>query len=778
MVMITQDDLQAAVPDLSSPVQSSRLRSGATVVRDQWGIPHIKADDEYDLFFAQGYATAQDRLWQMDYDRMRALGRLAEYVGAGALSADRLLRRRNLRRASELDLELCSPDARTAIEAYTDGVNSFLDSDAPVPVEYRLLETRPARWEPWHCILLYKIRNAAEGSFQAKLWLTELAARRGAGAAAAISPGYQPGQLVTVPPGQPYNGPVLHAVQELQAAVEATASLRETDGGSNGWAISGERTASGLPLVAGDSHRALEVPNVYYQVHLVGADFAALGYAIPGMPLVMHFMHNEHVAWGMTHGVIDTQDLFVEQLRRTANGTVEYLFKDEWLEAQSRTETLSVRGGGDEPVEVVETHHGTIIAGSVAGGYGIALADPGTTPTRWVDATYEAMKATTAEDFQTAMVDWTDRVNNYPYADVQGNFGYTLRGRIAIRGETNGWGPVAGWSGQHEWRGVIAPAELPRAHNPAIGWVVTCNQRVVDEHYPHYLTHSFGPDYRARRLVHRIETAAATKLTVNDMESMHGDDVSIPALTAIAAMNDVAPAQPMVADALARLRAWDGRMERDSPAAAIWGAMGREVSRALVAEHYEMNINSGTEPGAAGAADHLRRQLRPAFFAMMAAGERHLLPAGVSLTDFLGDALERGVTALAEALGPEPGQWRWGALHRMVLVHPLSVVFPQAAPLLNPPVVELGGDGDVPWSSNHWPVGSFDARVGPVNRYILDPSDWSAGRWVVPLGASGHPGSPHYCDQQQLWADVKSIPQLWTWASITEGASSTQVFAP
>lgn len=783
MAQITRDDLCNALPDLDAPVTSARLRRGATVVRDAWGIPHIRADDEYDLFFAQGHASAQDRLWQMDHDRLRALGRAAEQLGAGAVATDRLMRRRRLDAAARRDLALCSEATRAALEAYSDGVNAFLASAAPLPVEYRLLETRPEPWEPWHCILVYKIRNAAEGSFQGKLWLTELAAARGAAPAAHISPGYQPGQLLTVPPGQPYHGPALRAVAELQAAVEASAALRETEGGSNGWAIAGARTVSGLPLVAGDSHRALEVPNVYTQVHLVGADFAALGYTIPGMPLVMHFMHNDRVAWGMTHGGVDTQDLYVEELRRGADGGVEYRFEDGWRAATVSHETLHVRAGETESFEVIETHHGPVIAGGLApgasSGHGIALADPGAgEATAWVDATYLAMKADSADAFEAAMAGWTDRVNNYPYADVEGNFGYTLRGRIAVRGAENGWGPVAGWTGEHEWRGIIGVDALPRARNPATGWAVTCNQRVVDDEYPYYLSHSFGPDYRARRVAACIEAGAERRLDVEDMAAIHADCESVPAGVVVPAMQDLQPTDARVAAALDVLLTWDRRMAQDSAGAAIWAATNREVNRALAREHYGLQDFSAERPGSAGAVDHLRRQLRPAFIGMIERGETHLLPAGCSLQAFLLGALERAVAFLGTRLGAEPAAWRWGDLHQVRLQHPLAAVFPAAAALLNPPVVAVAGDGDVPWASGNWPLGVFDVGVGPVNRYIHDPADWSKGRWVVPLGASGHPGSPHFADQQPLWAAVDSIPQLWHWADVEAGAETVQQFTP
>ena len=381
------------LPNLTDDITSEMIVSGATIHRDRWSIPHIIADNGYDAFFAQGYATAQDRLWQMDFDRMRCLGRAAEYLGAKAIVEDTLMRRRRFESVSRADYEVCSQEAKTALDAYADGVNAFIESDDALPYEYELLGISPEAWEAWHCILVYKVRNSAEGGFQAKLWRSNLAAKIGPERTARLSPGYQPGMYLTVPPGVVYDGAAQNAVDELRAVVNATAPLREIDGGSNGWAVSGELTASGLPMVGGDSHRGLEIPNVYYQVHICTLDFDVLGHSIPGMPLVMHFAHNRYVAWGMTHGGVDTQDLFVEKLRRNGNN-VEYLFKDQWIATESTTKTFKVRGDESQTVEVVKTHHGPIISGDPDSGWGIALADPGSNyGTRWVDAALDAMKS-------------------------------------------------------------------------------------------------------------------------------------------------------------------------------------------------------------------------------------------------------------------------------------------------------------------------------------------------------------------------------------------------
>ena len=771
------------LPNLTDDVTSTKIVSGATIFRDQWSIPHISADNAYDAFFAQGYATAQDRLWQMDFDRMRCLGRAAEYLGPSALTEDALMRRRSFEAVSRADYALCSGDAKTALDAYTDGVNAFIGSDDPLPYEYELLDSMPERWEPWHCIVVYKVRNSAEGSFQAKLWRAKLAAEVGPEKAARLSPGYQQGMYLTVPPGVVYEGPAENAVDELRAAVNVTAPLREIDGGSNGWAVSGDLTASGIPMVGGDSHRGLEVPNVYYQVHMRTDDFDVLGHSIPGMPLVMHFAHNRYVAWGMTHGGVDTQDLFVEQLRRSGDG-VEYLFKGTWLPGESRSEQLFVRGGDVETIEVVETLHGPIIAGSVDDGWGIALADPGSAhATPWVDAALDAMKSRDADEFEQALSGWTDRVNNHPYADVNGNYGYALKGLIPIRGAVNGWGPVEGWTGEHEWHGFIPDDEMPRSRNPETGWAVTCNQRVVDEDYPYFLTGSFGPDYRARRIISHIENAKSegNLLRVEDMAAFHGDVGTVPGQKLLSRIKGIDPgtiSDGSTRAALEILQAWDGTLSADSVGAVVYSACNDEIALGLMERCYAVDRDGFAANPDLNAFDHLRRQLKPAFLNALERGDgSEYLADGETVDDFLAAALTSAAAKLEEQYGSVDAV-TWSEVHVTKQVHPLSSVFPEAADSLNAPAVGTAGDGDVPFATGSRPSWDFRTGSGPVNRYLHDPSNWSAGRWVVPLGVSGNAGSPHRHDQQEFWATVAGIPQLFEWDEIEQNASTVQRVTP
>ena len=528
---LTPADLQNALPDVTSTLNLPGLEKPVDVCRDRWGVPHVRAESKHDAFFAQGFVTAQDRLWHMDYDRHRALGRWAEFAGSNALPEDRLMRRFRVERAARMDMAVTSAAARDMLTAYSDGVNAFLASTRTLPVEYTVLQASPEPWEPWHCLAVYKVRNMLMGTFEMKLWRLRLALGLGVERAAALFPGYPQGSLVTVPPGEPYDGPPLSCLDELAAAAAACNWLGEVDAGSNAWVVSGDRTVSGLPLVAGDSHRALDTPNVYYQVHVACPTFRVSGYAVPGVPGAPHFSHNEYVAWGMTHGYADYQDLFIERFR-SRDGALEYAWQDDWRAAEVIDETLHARGAEPEALQVVATRHGPIIAGDPHAGHGLAFSHPGTNSgTPWADTLYDLLRARSADEAEEALRPWTEPVNNFVYADVHGEFGYRYRGRIPIRPMANAWAAVPGWDGKHEWQGVIPFEDMPQTRNPSVGYVVTCNQGVAPADYPYYINTYFGADTRARRVTARLQELAPGGATVADMAAVHADRLSLPAQT-------------------------------------------------------------------------------------------------------------------------------------------------------------------------------------------------------------------------------------------------------
>ena len=775
---ITKRDLLAALPDVNKTVGIDGLRGPVTIFRDGWGVPHVKAESEWDAFLGQGFATAQDRLWHMEYDLRRSLGRWAEWAGPSGLAHDLLWRKLDIERAARADLQAAAKPAVEMLEAYCAGVNAFIETTESLPIEYRLLDAAPEPWEPWHCLATYKVRNLVYGVWEMKLWRARLASEIGPEAAARLFRGYEAGHLVTAPPGDVFDGPELDGLDELIAAVELLGDPAFGDGGSNAWVISGELTESGMPLVAGDSHRALDTPNVYYQVHLSCPEWRVSGYSLPGVPAAPHFTHTEFAAWGMTHGYADYQDLFVEKFRNGPDNRLEYKADGEWVTAEHRVEEIGIRGESAHPVNVVRTRHGPVILGNPENGSGVAFSHPGTNSgTPWANTLIGLLRAHNADEVEESLRDWTEPVNNFVYADRNGEIGYRYRGRIPIRSMSNAWRPVDGSVNEHEWSKEIPFEEMPATRNPTAGWVVTCNQRIVGDDYPHYIALEYAPDYRARRVISHIGNWRGGKGNVRDMEVMHADRVSIPGLTFARVAAGLSVDKGPIADAIALLKDWDGGMEVDSAAAAIYGAARAHLLTKLAGMLLGPLADEGTSNTGRGAFVHLS-QIFSRAVADMESDAPSLLPPGHTWDAIIRDSFAAAVDELTERLGADMASWRWGDIHRTSPQHPLSPIFPEAADLLDPPGYEYGGDAETPQAAAYSFTDRFNVSSTSSNRYIHDTADWNRSLWVVPLGASGHPGSPHYADQAPLWATVRYVPQLWDWDDIEENSESRQQLVP
>jgi penicillin amidase len=480
----------------------------------------------------------------------------------------------------------------------------------------------------------------------------------------------------------------------------------------------------------------------------------------------------------MTHGYADHQDLFIERFR-TQEGRLEYAYQDTWLPAEVSHETLSVRGAAPEALQVVTTRHGPIIAGDPYTGTGLAFSHTGTNGgTPWPDSVYRLLLAHSADEAEEALREWTEPVNNFVYADVHGNYGYRYRGRIPVRSMANAWRPVPGWTGAHEWTGCIPFEAMPHMRNPQAGYVVTCNQSPTTADYPYYINTSFAADYRARRVTARLQ-ALPLGATVEDMAAVHADRVSIPAQVFVRTLAQVQPADPQVAAARELLLAWDCSMDRTSVAAALYAAartywLADVVHAAL--GRFAVEAIGVYGVGRGGPTHAVQLYVRAV--TAMAAGDPAPLPPGQTWTGLVEAALCRAVAELRQRLGDDMRAWTWGEVHYTRPRHPLSHLFPECATLLDPPPVAAGGDSDTPQQGGYSGVNRFVLTSLSVNRYIHDPADWRRSRWIVPLGASGHPGSLHFADQVALWADVETIPQLWDWQDITAAAETRQQLLP
>lgn len=772
---ITARDLKSALPDLSKTLKLQGFDAPIEVYRDRFGVPHVLAQTAHDAFFGQGFVAAQDRLWHMDYDRHNAWGRLAEWLGKPAVEGDRVMRRFQIGATVEKDYEFVDASTRAMLDAYAAGVNAFIETTDALPIEYKLLDARPEPWRPWDSFAVFKVRHIWMGVFEGKLWRAKLVNTLGPEKAAALLQGHPPGHLVIVPPGETYQGPALSGLEELSRNLESIRRLRDDpDSGSNNWAVHGSRTVSGKPFLAGDSHRPLDTPNCYYQNHIACKEFDVIGLSFPGVPGFPHFGHNPHVAWCVTHAQADYQDLYIE--RFSPNGTPRYELRGKWKEAEVRRERIKVKGEADREMDVAVTRHGPIIAGGPGKVYGLAFRYTATAfPYKGFECLLPMMKASSVDGLNESMRPWVDPCNNLVSADVHGNIAYLHRGQVPIRSVSNAWLPVPGWNGEHEWQGSIPFEKLSRLRNPSAGFIVSANNRIPDEKYPYYIALGYAPEYRARRIYARLESL--TGATVEDMRSIHGDSLSIPAQIFLKLISAAKPADEFSVKAQSALAGWNGDMERDAVAPTIYSAFRVKLLYKIIGSLMGPLVDIMFQATGRGAPRHLA-ELVTQIVHQAKTGDPSFLPPGGTWESIAGEALDEAVAYLRRRLGDDMEAWKWGTIHRTSPKHPISHLFPGVENYLNPPPVSMGGDGDTPCASGYSPGRPFDVTLLSVVRYIFDTSDWDNSGWAVPLGVSGHPGSQHYSDQVPIWGNLELIPMRYTWDRVKSEAAVCQILEP
>lgn len=775
----SQEALQSALPNTEIPLQFEGIGDTIEIYRDSYGIPHVSAKTVYDAFFGQGFVTAQDRLWHMDYDRYCAYGRWAEHVGEAGLEQDKTMRRFQIEASAKSDYHAVSAETVAMVDAYTAGINAFLQSTDRLPLEYSITESRPEPWKPWDCFAVYKVRHIMMGVFEGKLWRAKLVNRLGPEKAASLLHGYQRGHLVIVPPGETYDGEVENGLKELNEGLSAIECLKEdVDAGSNSWAVHGNRTVSGKPLLAGDSHRRLDTPNAYYQNRIACPEFDAIGLSFPGCPGFPHFGHNAHVAWCVTHACADYQDLYVERFQSVPGAALKYKVNGVWESAEVRKETIAVKEKPPVEMDVVVTRHGPIIMGEPENGFGLAFKYTATTvPNLGFDCFTEMLKAESSDGLDASMENWVDPCNNFVFADVHGDIGYLNRGQVPIRSMTNAWLPVPGWTGEHEWQGNIPFEKLARLNNPDTGFIVTANNRIIGNDYPYYIGLNYVPEYRAKRIYQRLKDLPAA--SVEDMGSVHMERISIPAAILIQRLSEI---EIETKDGLTKtakeiLMQWDGSMDRDAVAPTIYATVRIYLMKKIINHHMGSLCDEMFTSTGRGAPRHLS-ELTSLIFSHIRDDDTSLLPPGTDWPELLSEAFSDAVDYLKNRLGDTIHDWRWGEVHQTNPRHPLSGLYPDWSRHLDPSRLPMHGDADTPLQGGYSPGTPFDVTLLSVVRYVFDTSDWDQSKWILPLGTSGHPGSPYYTDQASHWSDGKLIPMEYSWEKVKAGAKSYQKLTP
>jgi len=742
------------------------LQNEVEIIRDRWGVPHIYARNLQDLVFAQGFVHAQDRLWQMDFHRRLVAGRLSEVMGQPTVAADRWLRILGMRRVAEQEVALLDDEIRAHMEAYAAGVNARI-AQGRLPVEFSLLRYRPEPWVVADSLAWIKMMSwGLSVNWESEILRARLMDHLGPERVAELEPPYFDRCPHIVPPGVDYSTIGRTAPKRAEAARPFTGPPAHAGLGSNNWVIAGSLTASGAPLLANDMHLTMSLPCIWYENHLSGPNLDVSGITFPGIPWIVSG-HNGHVAWGFTNGFPDVQDLYMERLRRTDDGRVQYEFKDEWLDAEVSREVIRVKGGGVVVEEVIRTHHGPVINGlapDLAGEQPLALRWTSLEPDSMTRALLAMSRARNCLELREALRHWTAPVQNTVYADTGGNIAYSFPGKVPIRAQGDGSLPVPGWTGEYEWTGYVPFEELPHLYNPPQGYIATANNRVVDDAYPYYLgrEHSLGD--RAQRIVELIR--AGKEIDVAYVRQMHFDLVSPTARIMAGYLGQLEVDDPQLAEVVDRMRAWDGQLAADSPAAAVQQVFMRRLIYLALSDKLgpltERYAGKGPTPLLAESSMFGARSWEWLLKTMETPHSPWWhLGGSEGRDDVMRLALRETVDFLKAELGPDIDDWAWGKLHTLTYDHPLGRVKPLDR-LLNRGPYPLGGDGTTVWAtgaSKH----DLDSQgvIGPPFRFIADLGDLRNCQGLLAPGQSGQPGSRHYDDQAQAWFTGDYHPMLY-----------------
>ena len=779
-----------ALPRLSGVERLSALNDSVEIVRDRWGVPHIYASNQHDLFFVEGYVHAQDRLWQMEYQRRLGAGRLAEVVGPLALEADRFMRRLGLSRVADREVALLDEDGRLALEAYAQGVNAYAQAPGRrLGLEFALLRWRPEPWQPIDSILWSKVIAWGLGTnWDAELLRAQMVERLGPEIMALLEPSRAVEQYCLLPSSAGCATGAERLLVEYERVREML-GLALPGTGSNNWVVSGERTASGKPLLANDPHLPPYLPGIWYRIHLSSPDLEASGASLPGAPGVV-IGHNRRVAWGVTNACVDVQDLYLE--RRHPFDPTLYQYRNEWEKAQVFREVIKVRGRRAPVIEEVHvTRHGPVL-GSFAemAGQTLSLRWSGLEPGCLVSAALAINRAGDWESFCDALSRWTDPAQNFVYADVDGNIGYYLAGRVPVRSSGTGLVPSPGWSGDHEWLGYVPFPDLPHLYNPGTRFVVTANQQIVDDSYPHRIAAEWLNGYRAQRIAELLQSHS--RLTVEDCCEIQGDVFSLPGIQLARHLRQLPVDGALEAAAQRHLEAWDGHLRPESVGAAVYEASLVHLQRKVFGPALGPLLRDYLGVGrlAVVPTNSFLSRSTPLLLAKLESDDRdwlrRVLSAGAerkptsveneaaraTWEEVLREAFRDAVADLRRRLGDNPERWTWGRLHRIEFSHLLGRL-PLLDRLLSRGPFPFGGDADTVCNGAYLPADGYGPVVGAASyRQVIDLADFDRSLASCAPGQSGQLGSPYYDDAIVDWLSARPHPSPFTRQSVLAAASN------
>ncbi len=748
--------LKRPLPKTAGRLKLRGVDAPLEILRDRFGVPHVSARTPHDLCFALGFCHAQDRLWQLEFFRRATAGRLCEFAGPEALPADRLMRTLGMRRVAEREAREVDAALAPLAGAYVAGINAAIDHAPALPIEFQLLRLAP---EPWTVVdLLASAKLMGFGlstNWEMELLRADLVRAAGPERAARLEPQYPPANPVVTSPGDVYAGSGVDIAAQI-AAVKESLGLGMHATGSNNWVVSGDRSVTGRPLLACDPHLTFTSPDLWYEADLACDDYRVFGGTLPTNPFPV-FGQTRFAAWGFTNVMADTQDLFVERLN--PDDARMYEFEGEWRQAEVVREEIQVKGrGAPDVLDVTVTHHGPIVSDALGAAEPVALSWTGLQYPLLTDSGYRMSTARTGQDVVDAAETHHVPPLNLLWADRDGNIGYQLAGKVPLRKGNVPDLPKPGWSGEFEWDGTIPYDELPRVVNPPQGFIVTANNRIVGDDYPHHITSEWMTGYRARRIEERLGERERHSLA--DFQRMQHDFFSFPGVETVHRLSRLHPAGQREVRAIERLKSWDGNLDPDTVAGTIFHAFTVVFADAVV--HAAVQDD--------GLVEHWLNKSSVALFEVVSSPWRfqeRLLTlwdegdptwfGGRSWDEVALESLGRALDGLEERFGRDPGKWRWGRVHSVEFTHPFGQANPLFRRIFNRRV-EAGGASETVTQNGYLPTAPFKGVWGPVYRMLADLGDPARSRWQLTTGQSGHPGSPHYDDMIEGWRTGQTNP--------------------
>ncbi len=761
--------VQRSFTPVNGTVTLKGIRADVQIYRDSWGVPHIYAKNEDDLFFAQGYVQAQDRLWQMETHRRLAAGTLSEIFGESTLDMDKFSRAAGLRRVAA---ETCSAMDQSTFKVLTDyaaGVNTFIRTNSDsLPVEFAILGFKPADWDPVDSMSVSELISwDLSKNWEVELLRGRLVQKFGAEKAGQLLAPYPDSGPVIVPPELltcPLGTPVATGLQGESDIV-----------GSNNWVIDGQKSATGKPLLANDPHLSVMMPSIWYETDMHTDGFEATGVSLPGCPLII-IGRNKDISWGITNLPADVQDFFIEKIN--PSNSLQYEYKGEWKDMQVIDDPIKVRGhSAPEDFKIRLTVHGPIMDNVIKGlEQPLALQWAGNCRSRLLQSVYMLDKSHNWTEFHEALRYWDAPSQNIVYADNSGNIGYQATGLLPIRAKGEGMVPSPGWTGEYDWTGYIPYDELPSVFNPSTHFVATANNRVVPDGYKYFMGYDWTPPYRAQRITDMIN--AKDKLSVQDFEAMHADVFDIPAQMLVPSMTGINPSDSREKQALDILKKWDFNDRSDAAGPAIFHVYYVKMLKNTLQDKLGDKLFNDYAKAMGGSGDvhtvfmiGIIKDNNNAWF------DDTRTVVKETRDDLLSKSFSEAVAELSGKFGGDPANWKWGDLHKTAFSHVLGRV---------PGLDLIFSRGPVATSGSRYTVNvsAFDYNnpygvvAIPSYRQIIDWSNPDKSLAMHTTGQSGLVFSKHYDDMIPAWLEVQYHTMLFNRTDVEADKQSLLVLSP